>query len=59
MRTAAHVAAEHFDRAALDPACAGDEREQGGLADTVRADQADHAGGRNGEIEVVHGTDGM
>ena len=44
-----HVAAEHLDLPLLDAAGAGDQRQQAGLADAVRADQPDHAAGRQVE----------
>jgi hypothetical protein len=47
---AADVAAQHLDRALLDHARAGDQRQQARLADAVRPDQPDHAAG--GHVEV-------
>ncbi|MCY1451759.1 hypothetical protein D9M71_686400 [compost metagenome] len=56
VRPAAHVAAEHGDLAILHLPCAGDQRQQAGLADTIRADQADHAVGRNLQRDVIDRT---
>ena len=53
VRGVGDVAAEHLDRARLDLAYAGDQAEQRRLADAVRADQADHASGRDVEVDVV------
>ncbi|MNZ46506.1 hypothetical protein D3C78_641890 [compost metagenome] len=53
---AAHVAAEHGDLAVLHPPRAGDQRQQAGLADAVRADQADHAVGRDLQADLVDRT---
>ncbi|MCY1483927.1 hypothetical protein D9M68_175120 [compost metagenome] len=49
----AHVAAEHLDLAGLDDPRAGDQRQQAGLADAVRADQPDHAVGGNLQADRV------
>ena len=38
-----HIAAQRLDPALLNGARAGDQREQAGFADSVRADQPDHA----------------
>jgi hypothetical protein len=46
------IDAEHLDAALLDGACAGHQRQQARLADAVRADQADHAAGRQVERHV-------
>jgi hypothetical protein len=51
-----HIAAEHLDAAGLDPARPGDQRQQAGLADAVRADQADHALRRQHQVDRVEGT---
>ena len=48
-----HVSVEHHDFAGLNLAHAGDEGEQGGLADAIGPDQSRHALGRNIEGEVV------
>jgi hypothetical protein len=48
-----HVPVEHDDLAGLDLAHAGDERQQGRLADAVGSDHSYHALGRNLEGEVV------
>jgi len=53
-----HVAIEHPDLALLDAARPGDQREQAGLADSVGADQADHAVGRDFQADVVQRTGG-
>jgi len=53
-----HVAAQHLHRALLDLACAGDQRQPGGLAHAVRADEADHAPGREVERHTVCGRGG-
>ncbi len=49
------VASEHGDPALLHRAVAGDQREQARFADTVRADEPDHAAGRNIEIDPIEG----
>mmetsp|Transcript_32976 Transcript_32976/g.77337 ORF Transcript_32976/g.77337 Transcript_32976/m.77337 type:complete len:391 (-) Transcript_32976:501-1673(-) len=41
-----HVAAQHLQPPTLQRACAGDQRQQAGLADPVGPDQAQHAAGR-------------
>ncbi len=46
MLRVAHVAIQCEDLAFLDPAHAGNQREQRGLADAVRPDEPDHAAGR-------------
>ena len=48
-----HVAAKREDFALLDPANAGNEREQGGFADAVGSDEPDHATGRDRQSHVV------
>ena len=48
-----HVSVEHHDLAGLNLAHAGDQGEQGGLADAVGPDQSRHALGRNIEGQVV------
>ena len=48
-----HVAAEHLDLPLLDAAGAGDQRQQAGLAHAVRADQPDHAAGRQIEGDRI------
>ena len=48
-----HVAAEHLDPSLLDAAGAGDQSQQAGLADAVRADQPDHAAGRQIERDFI------
>ena len=48
-----HVAAEGRDRARLDDAHPGKERQQAGFAHAVGADQADHAPGWDIEAYVV------
>ncbi len=52
----AHVAIEHADLAILHLPCAGQQRQQAGLADPVRTDQADHAVGRDLQADVVNRT---
>ena len=49
----AHVAVEHPHPALLQLARAGDQRQQAGLADAVRADQANHATGWQVDAEIV------
>jgi hypothetical protein len=49
----AHVAAEHLDATLLDAAGAGDQRHQTRLAHAVRADQPDHAAGRQVECNSI------
>ena len=44
---AAHIAAQRLYLAALQGACAGNQRQQAGFAHAVRADQADHDACRN------------
>ncbi|MCY1407264.1 hypothetical protein D9M71_225590 [compost metagenome] len=51
----AHVAAEHMQRSALHLARAGQQRQQAGLADAVRADQPHHAPGRQFQAHIVQG----
>src|SRR3546814_10576157 len=51
MPAVGHVAAQHLDRALLDRARPGEQREQAGLADTVRADQRHHSAGRDLEVD--------
>ena len=51
-----HVAAEHLDLPLLNLAGAGDERQQTGLSHAVRADQPDHAAGRQIEGDRIEGT---
>ena len=48
-----HVAAEHLDPPLLDAAGAGDQRQQAGFADAVRADQPDHAAGWQIEGDAI------
>ncbi len=48
-----HVAAQHFDPAFLDALGAGNEAQQRGFADAIRADQPDSAIGRNVERQPV------
>ena len=50
-----HVAVEHFDAAGLDLPRPGDQRQQAGLADAVRADQADHALRRQVQVDGLEG----
>ena len=50
-----HVAAEHLDPPLLDLAGAGDQRHQTGLSHAVRADQSDHAAGRQIEADRHRG----
>jgi len=52
---AGHVAAEHLDAPFLDAAGTGDQRQQAGLVDAVRPDQADRAAGRQVEGDPVEG----
>ena len=51
----AHVAAKHLRFARLDAPGPRDNGQQGGLADTVRADEACHDPGRNSERDIVEG----
>ncbi|MCY1446516.1 hypothetical protein D9M71_630930 [compost metagenome] len=53
MAARGHVAIQHLHRAFLQLPGAGHQRQQAGLADTVRADQADHAAGRDLEADTV------
>ena len=48
-----HVAAEHLDLPLLDSAGAGNQRQQAGLPHAVRADQPDHAAGRQIEGDRI------
>src|SRR5260370_22924120 len=48
-----HISVEHRNFASLDLAHPGEEREQSGFADAVRAEQPDYAVGGNIEGEVV------
>ncbi|GLK58309.1 hypothetical protein GCM10017624_04660 [Azotobacter vinelandii] len=50
-----HVAVQHTDAALLDTPRAGDQRQQAGLADAVRTDQAHHAVGGDFQVEPVQG----
>ena len=53
MRLHRHVAAQRLDVALLNLAHAGDQAEQGRLADAVRSDQADHAFGGDLQAHVI------
>jgi hypothetical protein len=55
MFRSAHVAAQDLDAAGLDRPRAGHQREQAGLAYPVRADEADHAAGRQLQCDPVQG----
>lgn len=48
-----HVAAQHLDVSALNRVGSGNEREQAGLADSVRADHADHFSGRYIQVDRI------
>ena len=50
-----HVAAEHLDPPVLDAAGAGNQRQQTGLSNAVRADQPDHAAGWQIEADRIEG----
>ncbi len=52
-----NVAAKHFDPAALNRTGAGDEAKQARLADTVRADEANHDARRDIKAHVVERPD--
>ena len=50
-----HIAVEYLDAAGLDLPRPGDQRQQAGLADAVRADQADHALRRQAQVDGLEG----
>ncbi len=53
MRRIRHVAPEHRDRARLERARAGHQGQEAGLADTIGADQPDHAARREVEGDAL------
>ena len=53
MARAGHVTAQSLNSSLLHRTGAGQQREQAGLADGVRADQADHAPGRDVQRDAV------
>src|SRR5690554_2597698 len=57
MSLAGHVATQHLDRALLDDAYTGQQREQTGLAYAVGPDQADHPSSGNVQVDAIQGND--